>query len=516
MDIQRVNSAVINTNNTISNSAAPVQKAAEQGTETAMPSDGVSIGEGKEGGDVRSLRILHINDLHGAVDPEGETGGLAKVATVFKEERAEAPDATLTLNTGDIAEGSMIAYLTKGQVVADSLANIGFDAIEPGNHDFAWGQQALQDMLTDVNAPVLGANIVHDDGTDFGTPYMFKEVNGVKVGIIGVDVQNMARYISADKLEGLEFKGVSDTIAKYLPEVKAGKPDIIMLMSHIGFEEDKKIAQQFPEIDVIVGGHSHDVLPEGHYEGNTLIVQSGTKGRYVGEVDLSFDMGTRSIVGAEARLIPVDGSVEPDPEVAAIISAAQEKVDEIGARVMGQAEEELPYSHTETSILNQIHADSVHAASGAEITLVSARNLRGSVEPGEVTYQQLFSAFPHTEEDAVVMKCTGRQLMEEMEERIADGGRGPATPAGFTYTYDSSLPSGSRITDITLADGSKLDPDREYTVGTTISMARKSRFKGCDVKTIGSSQEMFMEAFQNGSPWHNNPDARSMDVNPNK
>lgn len=482
------------------------------GSSTSVPvaGDQVSLGGSQPQNDsVRNVRIVHINDLHGAVEDEAGSGGLAKAATVIKRERAEAPGSTLTLNAGDLAEGSMVSYLTKGRVVTEALGEIGFDAVEPGNHDFAWGQAALQEMLSDINAPVLGANITNDDGSSWSTPYLMKEVNGVKVGMIGVDVQDMKRYIASEKLEGLKFEAASEAVAKYLPAVKAEGADIIMVVSHVGFEDDKKLAQQFPEIDVIVGGHSHTELPGGHYEGNTLIVQTGTKGKFVGEVDLQYDTAARRIIASEATLIPVDETIAPDPEVSAIIEAAAAKVADVGAKVMGVAEEDLHYSHSAAAKINQIHADSVLQATNAEIALVSARNPRGNIEKGEVTYEKLFSAFPHTEEDTVVMKVPGRLLVAEMEERIADGGRGAATPAGFTYTYDTSLPDGSRITDITMADGSKFDPDKEYTVGTTISMARKKTFKDVEYKkTVGSSQEMFMEYFSAGSPWRDDPDSR--------
>ncbi len=474
------------------------------------PVDGVDLDGQDRESDLRPLRILHLNDLHGAVEPEEEGGGLARVATVLDRERSADPDGTLTLNAGDLAEGSMVAYLTKGRVVSQSLGQMGFDAIEPGNHDFAWGQPALQDMLGDLNAPILGANIINaEDGKPWASPYLLKDVNGVKVGIIGVDVQDMARYVSAEKIEGLKFESPAATVARYLPEVRQQGAEVVVVLSHLGFDEDKKMAREVPGIDVIVGGHSHTELPEGHREGDTLIVQSGTKGRFVGEVDLQYNVSGRHLVSAQARLIPVDDQVPADPEVQAIVNRAMVDVERVGSRIMGRAEEELHFSFEENAKINQIHADSILQATGAEIALCSARNPRGNLPKGDVTYKDLFSAYPQAEEDAVVMRVTGRTLMAEMEERVADGGRGPATPAGFRYSYDPSLPSGKRLTEVVMADGQPMDPDREYTVGTTITMARKKTFREAkDMHTIGSSQDIFMDAFASGSPWRDNPDER--------
>ncbi|MBQ7503429.1 bifunctional metallophosphatase/5'-nucleotidase [bacterium] len=488
----------------------PQVKAQSEESAAPLAQDQVSLeGENKPAEGTVSLRLLHINDVHGAAVDEGGRGGLAKAATVIERERENAPGQVLTLNAGDLAEGSMVSYLTKGGVISEAMAQIGFDAIEPGNHDFAWGQQDLQQMLADTHAPIINASITREDGSTFGEPFMVKDVGGVKVGILGLDVENMARYVSDEKLEGLTFNSSAATLEKFLPKMKEAGADVIMVLSHIGFDEDKKIAQQFPEIDVIVGGHSHTELPEGHYEGNTLIVQAGTKGQYVGEVDLSLDLGTKKIAAADARLIPVDESVEPDPEVAAIIQASMDSVAEIGSKVMGQATEDLSFSYWEAGKVNQIHADSVLEATGADISFVSSRNPRGSIQAGEVTYEELFNAFPHTEEDVVVMKdVPGSLLIAEMETRVGDNGRGPVTPGGFSYTYDVSQPEGSRCVDIRMKDGSKMDPNGKYTVATTISMARKSAFKGLEKQTIGSSQEIFMKYFEKGGTWSDNPDNR--------
>ena len=498
------------------NSRPQVQPQSEQVETAPTPeavADQVSIaGEGDKKDGTVSLRILHINDVHGAALEEGGRGGMAKAATVFGQEKASAPGEVLTVNTGDLAEGSMVSYLTKGGVISESMAQIGFDVVEPGNHDFVWGQEALHNMLEGTNATILNASIVNDgDGSTFGEPFLIRDVGGVKVGMIGLDVENMARYISEEKLEGLEFRSSADTLREYIPKAKEAGADVIMVLSHIGFDEDKKIAQQFPEIDLIVGGHSHTELQEGYYEGNTLIVQSGTKGQFVGEVDLELDLATKKIAGATARLIPVDESVEPDPQVAAIIQKSIDSVAEIGSRVMGVAEEDLSFSYFEQGKINQIHADSVMEATGADLVIVSSRNPRGGVPKGEVTYEKLFNAFPHTEEDVVTMRCTGEMLLKEMEKRVSDDGRGAVTPAGFTYKYDKSRPNGERIYDIKMNDGSDFDPKKEYFVGTTISMARKFP-QATDKKTIGSGQETFMEFFQKGGTWRDDPDARVIEA----
>lgn len=476
--------------------------AASSAARPPEPADRVSLdGRTAEEEPLRPLRILHMNDVHGAVEE-----ALPRAATVIDRQRN---DTTLTLNAGDLAEGSMVAYLTRGQVVAQALGRMGFDAIEPGNHDFAWGQEPLEAMLSDTGAPVVGANIVRDDGSPWAAPYLLKDVGGVKVGIVGVDTPDMKRFVSAEKLQGLDFQDPVATVARYLPEVRAAGAEVVVVLSHLGFEEDRKLARAVPGLDVIVGGHSHTELPHGHREGETLIVQAGSAAKHVGQVDLEFDPTTRRIVSSQAQLLAVTPDVPPDPEVQAVVNRALAEIAPQSGRVMGIALEDLPHSHKEAAMINQIHADSLLAGTGAEIAICSVRNPRGDVKQGEVTYGQLFAAFPMTEEDAVVLRATGATILAELEERISDTGRGCAVPAGFRYSYDPARPSGSRLTGVTLADGTPLDPGREYVMATTSTTARKKTFaRATELRNAGSSQEMFMEYFRAGSPWRNAPDDR--------
>lgn len=448
------------------------------------------------------IRILHMNDIHGAVED------LASASTVLQRERAAHPGGAITLNAGDLAEGSMVAYLSKGEAVVAALNPMGFDAIELGNHDFIWGQQVLGTMLQGLDAPVLGANVVHtEDERPLTRPYVVREENGVKVGVIGVDTPDMERFVGAEKLAGLRFEDPQQAVRRWLPEVRQQGAEVVVVLSHLGFDEDRKLAQAVPGIDVIVGGHSHTELPQGHHEGGTLIVQAGANGHFVGEVDLRYDRAARRVVASEARLL--SASAAPDPAVQTIVEKYQQRVAAQAGRVMGQAATALRYSHDEAAMLNQMNADSLLKASGAEIAVCSSRNLRGNLEAGDVTYRDLFAAYPMTEEDAVVMRATGRMLLAEIEDRVADGGRGVLVPAGLRYTYDRTLPSGHRVTGVTLADGRALDPDREYTVATTITTARKKTFAAArDLRRIGSSQEIFMAYFKQGSPWRDAPDDR--------
>ncbi|MGM9991971.1 MAG: bifunctional metallophosphatase/5'-nucleotidase [Candidatus Bruticola sp.] len=503
----------IDRKNSLTNVSAALDNSTDQANKTDLYSKGSEISTSGESAtqDIRRLRILHLNDLHGAALPEDGRGGLAQVAAVVKHEKAERPESSLVLNAGDIAEGTMISYLSEGSVVSESLAQMGCDAIEPGNHDFAWGQATMRSMLMQTNAPVVCANLEANEGHEFAQPYIIREINGVKVGILGLST-NVSNFTTDSKIEGLHYKDPIETAKRYVPQMQQDGADLIVALSHLGIEQDRLLAANCPNLDIIVGGHSHTELPEGEYVNDTLIVQSGYKGQFVGEIDLEFDMTTRRITAAEAELLSVDESVEPDPEVDKIVKKFTQLTNEAAQRPMGQAEERLTYSHSECAKLDQIHADSLRQAMGTEIGLVNGRNLRANIETGEVTYEDLFNALPHTEDNAILMQIPGSLLKEALEHRVA-GRIVPASPSGFSYVYDLSKPIGERIVSITMDDGSEFDPDKIYNLATSVSFSDKKMFDNCEKQDMGSAQKIFMDYFKAGSPWRNDPDSRVRQLN---
>ena len=486
--------------------------------------DSVSIGKGsspeKDTGLIK-LNILHMNDVHGTVDPimdreisqDSKVGGLAYSAVVVDQEREKNPEGTLTLNAGDLAEGTMAAYVTKGRIVSEAMRKIGFDAVALGNHDFEWGQEALGTIVGDLDAPVVAANVVKtSDGSviDFAKPYVIKEIKGVKVGIIGLDTRETERYIEKEKLEGLKFENEIETAKKYVPEVKEQGADLVLVLSHLGFNADRELAKEVDGIDVIVGGHSHTALREGHTEGNTIIVQAGSQSRYVGNLELNIDPKTKKIKNHEAKLVPViTNDLKPDNEVLDILEPYLMEVDLKGDQIVGKALEDLQHGHKNCCKLNEVFADSIREASGAEIGLVSSRILRGNLPEGDVKYKDLYSAMPFTSEKFFTAKTTGKRVLEEIESRIVNGGRGISVPSGFTYEYDPSLPEGQRVVSTKLPDGSSIDPKKEYSVVLNSSTVTREAFKDAkEVTEKGYCQQTFFETFEKGYTWDNKSDQR--------
>lgn len=470
--------------------------------------------------DLVTLNILHVNDIHGVVNPrispeissEEKAGGLAHLKTAIDRQRAKNPDGTMVVCTGDFAEGTMESYLSKGEVAIKALKGFGFDLVVPGNHDFAWGRNALQAMLSGLNAPSLGANIIQGasgqlmEGQE-ATAVLKKK--GVDVGFIGITTPEMRHYIAEEKLEGLDFRPAAETVKKHMPDLEK-RSDLQIGLTHIGFEQDCRLARDTEGLEQIIGGHSHTVLEKGHQENGVHISQAGSFGLYYGNTEIVYDRANKSLVSIRSEVVPVENSkFDADSQVESTMAPFLKEAEEIGGSIRGEALEELHYGHREASKLNQVHADSLLEASGAEVCICNSRTLRGHIPAGPTTYRDLYQALPFTEENLVVMNATGQMILDEIEDDLRDKATELAVPAGLTYSYDPKRPEGERVVDVRLSDGRKLEPDRSYRLATNETMSRKSHFdKATEKSVLGGVQPLFFESYEKNGPWRNDPDDR--------
>ena len=476
----------------------------------------------------KTINILHINDIHGTVEPfydpkmskESLVGGIANTQTILKNEKAKNPEGTLLLNAGDLADGSMVSDYSKGEVIAEAMKPMGFDAIGLGNHDFCWGTGALQNIMERTESRGVSANVVDSSNSNKSTPwqgvepYIIKDVNGVKIGIIGLDTPGTAKQLSKEILGNIKFRDPAKTLGKYLPRMKKGGADVIVVLSHLGFDDDKELAKKFKDNKlIIVGGHSHTTLTNGHVEGKSMIVQAGSQTRYVGNLAIKWDTKEGKIADMQASLLPVlANDTQPDPEIQAKVQPYLETLDRLGAnQIVGIVADDLDFDHHAAKKLNQIQADSLFKDSGADIGISLASSIRRDVQKGAVSRRELYDTLPFKDWKAVKLSTTGKAIKALLEDGL-DGGSRIMIPAGFKYRYDPSLPEGNRITDIIMPDGSPMDIQKTYSVIMDESLSKKPAMGNARKKHKGGNiQEKFFSYFEKECPhggWKNNPDDR--------
>ncbi|WP_076850184.1 5'-nucleotidase C-terminal domain-containing protein [Rubeoparvulum massiliense] len=423
-----------------------------------------------------TITILHTNDVHARVGLGNDEIGLSKVATLVKQYREENPNLLL-LDAGDAIHGQTIATIERGESIVRFYNALGYDALTAGNHDFNYGYERLLELTKVANFPVLGAN-VEKDGKSLLTPYVIKELDGIKVAIFGLSTPETKTKTHPKNVEGVEF---TDPVAKAEAMVKEleGKADVIIALVHLGADESsevtsKMVAEKVKGIDVIVDGHSHQELNENI--GDALLVQAGYYGNNLGVVTLTFQ--DKKLVNKVGKLITKEetADVAVDPEVKALIEETQEAQKEITSKVVGKLDVHLEGTRelvrTSQTNLGTLITDAMLDLTGAEVAITNGGGIRASIEPGEITMGQVQTVLPFGNY-IVSKKVKGADILAALEHGISDY---PATKGAFPqvggmkYTFDASKPAGSRIVEITV-NGEPLDVNKEYLLATNDFMA---------------------------------------------
>jgi 2',3'-cyclic-nucleotide 2'-phosphodiesterase (5'-nucleotidase family) len=396
-----------------------------------------------------SLVLVHTNDMHGQVLPRDGSGGMAEMATIIRRER---PD--LILDGGDIFTGTMISDEFVGKPVIEILNKIGYSAIALGNHEFDYGVPELRNRLKEARFPVLSANVT---GIPEVQPYTILNVRGLRIGVIGLTVENLTDVTHPRNLGTIKVVKPIDALRSTLPRVRP-LSDLIFLVVHIGFEDQVQLAKAFPEIRVIVAGHPH--TSRTTQVGQTLIVETGASTQNVGKVEIR--LNGKTIDSMTSQLIPVRG-VAKDPEIEAIISPYERQLAARSAERIGEATEFLSKSDTQESPLNNFLADALRDFAGTEIAFHNVGGIRAAMRKGPITKGDVFDILPF-QNTIVKMSLSGAQLKRLLQRRVL-------AVSGIKVWWDITRPVASRLEAVTLANGQPIRDTDLYTVAVNDFMA---------------------------------------------
>jgi 5'-nucleotidase/UDP-sugar diphosphatase len=420
-----------------------------------------------------TVRILYINDFHGFVEPytpqtsAEQAGGIAWLAAKAAALRSEQP--TLLLAAGDMIQGNNWANLSQGESVIELMNLMGFDAMTVGNHEFDFGQDVLQKRIAEAKFPVLGANV---EGFASLRPYLIREVGGIKVAIVGVVTEDTPVATHPRNVAGLKFQPPAATLARCLPELRR-QADVVIVLSHIGYAADRKLAEQAPGIDIIIGGHSHTRVEPASRVGSTIIAQAWEHGKVLGVLDITVDHGTITAVDGRLEDIRPDRG-EPNPAMQSLVAKYQRQVDAVLDGRAGESEVPLDGENVRKSETNfgDLIADVMRSASGAEAALINGGGIRTSIAAGPILVKNVYTALPF-DNYIVAVRLTGKQLRAALEHGVArveeKAGAFPQV-AGIAFAYDPSAPAGARVRAVHIGN-QPLDPDREYAVATNDFLA---------------------------------------------
>lgn len=404
----------------------------------------------------------------------GRMGGLDRVATIVKRVRGERPDKTLFLDGGDTWQGSYTANATAGADMVEVMHALGVDAMT-AHWEFTYGTERVQELVDQLRFPLLAGNIFDDEWMEPAfKAYEIFERGGVKIAVIGQAFPYTPIANPRWMIPNWSFGIREEEVAKNVAAARAEGAELIVLLSHNGFDVDRKLASRVQGIDVLLSGHTHDALPEPVMVGRTMIIASGSSGKFVSRLDLEVAGG--AVKGYRYRLIPVFSDViTPDPEVAGLIDGLRAPYEDELRRELGRTETLLYRRGNFNGTFDDLICQALIAERDAQIALSPGFRWGTSLLPGQaITVEDLHNACAMTYPEAYRSTMSG-QLIKDILEDVADNlfnpdpyyqqGGDMVRVGGMGYRIDPGQDIGSRISEMTLlASGEPIDPARNYVV----------------------------------------------------
>ncbi|MBK6467252.1 MAG: thiosulfohydrolase SoxB [Rhodobacter sp.] len=405
----------------------------------------------------------------------GRLGGLDRTATLVKAIRAErGDDKVLLLDGGDTWQGSYTSLKTNGQDMVDCMKLLKPDAMT-GHWEFTFGTERFQELVDSMGYPFLASNIFDTEWDEPAFEHTaFFEKGGVNVAVIGqampyTPIAN-PRWMFPEYGFGIR----PEVLQANVDAAREAGAEVVVLISHNGFDVDRKLATVVKGIDVILTGHTHDAIPEAVEVEGTLILSSGSHGKYLGRVDLEVTDG--KVTGHSSTLIPVFSDViAPDPEMAAKIAEFRDPHMAELTRVLGRTESLLYRRGNFNGTWDDLICQGIREQRDVQIALSPGFRWGTTLLPGQdITVDDLYTETAMSYPAVYRNEMTGAQLKEILED-VCDNlfnpdpfyqqGGDMVRVGGMSYSCNVNAEIGGRITDMALEDGSPIEADKSYTVG---------------------------------------------------
>ena len=464
-----------------------------------------------------NIKLLGTSDVHGRIVPwsygadvEDKSGSYAQIATYVKDVRKNNKNVVL-VEVGDAIQDNQIDVFAKDKKyykdhpIPKVLNEMNYDIFVLGNHEFNFGMKALDEILKDIKAKKLTANFYHKKNDKrYIDATTIIEKDGVKLGIIGLSTPMSAKFEEdTGNLKDMKFTSPTEEARTQVEKLKAKGVDAIIAVTHMGIDNENNIPDTgmrdvinaVDGIDVVIAGHMHKDVPSETIK-NTLITEPHRYGTVVSEVDLTFDINDKKevkLVKKESKTVPVK-ELEADKKIAEIYKPYHEKLRELNNVVIGQTANEMVPQETKHGVsaafskdtgLSSFINDVEQHYSGADVVTFSFDHQKARMDKGDIKKKDIIFNYRYAGGDVTVYELTGKQLKEYMEwsanyfDTIQPGDTEYRYNAerkkskyvtydifgGVNYKIDLRNPKGSKIVDLTLADGKPVTDDMKLKVG---------------------------------------------------
>ncbi len=432
--------------------------------------------------------FVSTNDFHGQLEtgrtvgtPAKLVGGSAFNMTYINTYKALNPLGTLLMDGGDIMQGTPISNLLWGESVIDVYNHMGYMASVVGNHEFDWGQARLQERIAQAEFPILLANVFNegtDTRPDWFVPTVMYTVKGQQIGVIGVTSKDTPAIVMAGNTAGLEFREVGPIVEQLTAELREAGADLVIVLAHMpdvygGVVSGEMTGVAVPGVDLIIAGHSHS-----GYSGkinNIPIIQQYSSGTAIGVSDLRYDRLFRNIATSKLQVVTTyNAGVTPDATIAALIQTYKDQigpiVNAVKASTLGPIIRDGNNRYLMEVPMGDLIADAQAWKGGTQIAFMNPGGIRADIAyasyPHDITWTDFFLVQPF-DNKLVTMTLTGSQIYALLEQQFKppQSSMKLLQESGIRYSFNLALPVGSRITSLTLTDGTPILPDATpYTV----------------------------------------------------
>ncbi len=376
----------------------------------------------------KSLTIVQLNDCHAYFDLHQElfwqggqavyrpAGGYARIAAIVKQIRAETQGSCLFCDCGDTLHGTYPALKTQGQALIPILNSLGLDVMT-AHWEFAYGPATFKQRAAELNYPMLAIN-VYDQTTKerLFPPYNVKEIGGLRIGLVGIASNIVDKTMPPSYSEGLYFTLGREELLSIINTLRIQeKVDLIVLVSHLGFPQDMKLLSEVQGIDICLSGHTHNRLHKPVLQGQTLVIQSGCHGSFLGRLDLEVEGG--QVVDYRHQLIEVQAGINPDPAVDDLIRQALAPYQNELSTIVGETATALNRATMLEATMDNFLLQALLESTGAQLAFSNGWRFGAPIIPGMVTLNDLYNMIPMNPPISTV-ELTGEEIVAMLEENL--------------------------------------------------------------------------------------------------
>lgn len=375
-----------------------------------------------------SLTILQINDTHGYLEPHPELvwqgaeavypilGGYARIAGLFRKIRDERPGAVIALDNGDTLHGTFPAVHSKGEAFVPLLNALAFDAMT-AHWEFAYGPAHLRSLAKSLRYPLLAINCYEKKNGQLAfSPSCVIERAGLRIGVVGIAATIVDKSMPPAFSEGIRFTLGRDELPAHIARLREQeRVDLIVVLSHLGFPQDVRLASEVDGIDVLLSGHTHNRLSRPVQVNGAVIIQSGCHGSFVGRLDLEVEQGR--IAGFAHSLVLIDDSFTPDPAMQRMVEDVLRPHREMLDEVIGHTRIGLNRNTVLETTMDNLLLDAIAEAAGTSLAFANGWRYGAPVRPGPIKRNDLWNMIPANPPVSTV-EVTGEEIWTMMEENF--------------------------------------------------------------------------------------------------